>query len=143
MKIGLLSSCTISNPFHEQDHLQCAVELTVCLTPDGATSFTCRKAAAPIPSGDRANGGEPQKLIEDKDCLLPYSISPDGRRLAYSVCTDHEVELRTLPLDLGDPDRPKPGKPELLLAPTKATQVNPAFSPDGRWIAYRSNESHL
>jgi len=45
-----------------------------------------------------------------------------------------------LPLDLTDPDRPKPGKPELFLR-TPADELVPRFSPDGRWIAYRSNES--
>jgi hypothetical protein len=42
-------------------------------------------------------------------------------------------------LDLTDPDRPKPGKPELFLR-TRADEGLPRFSPDGRWIAYRSNE---
>jgi len=43
-------------------------------------------------------------------------------------------------LDLSDPDRPKPGQPELFLR-TPAGELLPRFSPDGRWIAYRSNES--
>ena len=43
------------------------------------------------------------------------------------------------PLDLTDPERPKPGKPELFFAQSTATI--PRFSPDGRWIAYRSNET--
>ena len=36
----------------------------------------------------------------------------------------------------------KAGKPEVFLQ-TPAHEVNPAFSPDGRWIAYRSNESGI
>jgi serine/threonine-protein kinase len=39
-----------------------------------------------------------------------------------------------------DPDHPKAGKPELFLG-TPAQEVNPTFSPDGRWIAFRSNET--
>ena len=39
-----------------------------------------------------------------------------------------------------DPDHPKPGKPELF-AQAAANQVQPAFSPDGRWMAYTSDES--
>src|SRR5450759_187348 len=46
----------------------------------------------------------------------------------------------TLPLDLTDPDHPKPGKPEPFLR-TPADEFVPAFSPNGRWIAYLSNES--
>jgi Tol biopolymer transport system component len=34
----------------------------------------------------------------------------------------------------------KAGKPEVFLQ-TPASELYPAFSPDGRWIAYRSNES--
>jgi len=49
-------------------------------------------------------------------------------------------DLWTLPLDLTDPDHPKPGKPEPFLL-TPANESVPRFSPDGRWIAYRSDES--
>jgi Tol biopolymer transport system component len=43
-------------------------------------------------------------------------------------------------LDLADPDHPKAGKPEPFLR-TPGNETAPTFSPDGRWIAYRSNES--
>ena len=45
-----------------------------------------------------------------------------------------------MPLDTSDPEHPKPGKPELFLRSPLETQ-EPAFSPDGRWIAYASAES--
>lgn len=46
----------------------------------------------------------------------------------------------TLPLDLTDPDHPKPGKAEpFLRAPF--IEVDAAFSPDGRWMAYSSIET--
>src|SRR5438105_14911572 len=44
------------------------------------------------------------------------------------------------PLDTSDPDHPKAGKPEPFLA-TPSDELAAMFSPDGRWIAYRSNES--
>jgi serine/threonine-protein kinase len=85
----------------------------------------------------RADGaGEPVKLLEGQGTLIPYSISPDGRRVAYTV----NGEIWTLPLDTSDPDHPHPGKSELFLGPP-ASESSPAFSPDGRWIAYESNES--
>jgi len=45
-----------------------------------------------------------------------------------------------LPLDAADPDRPKPGRPEPFLR-TSDDEATPVFSPDGRWVAYRSSES--
>ena len=45
-----------------------------------------------------------------------------------------------MPLDMADPDHPKPGKPEPF-ARSQANQMHPFFSPDGRWIAYTSDES--
>ena len=50
------------------------------------------------------------------------------------------VDLYTLQLDLKDPDHPKAGKPEpFLISP--AREVDSAFSPDGHWMAYASNEA--
>jgi serine/threonine-protein kinase len=90
----------------------------------------------------RSDGaGQPQRLLERQFAEVPWSFSPDGRRLAYYE-QDSETgnDLWTLPLDLTNPDHPKPGKPELFLR-TRADELVPAFSPDGRWIAYRSDES--
>jgi serine/threonine-protein kinase len=90
----------------------------------------------------RSDGaGEPQRLLDDQALLVPWSFPRDGRQLTY-FRRDSETgfDLWTLPLDLADPDRPKPGKPEPFLG-TLADEAVPSFSPDGRWIAYRSNES--
>jgi len=90
----------------------------------------------------RADGaGETQRLLDSKNVVIPYSFFPDGRRLAYyERDPESEWDLWTLPLDLSDPDHPKPGKPELFLR-TPSGERYPAVSPDGRWIAYQSNES--
>src|SRR5262249_994176 len=89
----------------------------------------------------RADGvGETRLLLEGKRERRGYSFSPDGKRLAFAELADTGFDLWTLPLDVSDPEHPKPGKPELFLG-TPADEQEPAFSPDGRWIAYRSNES--
>ncbi|HUB78613.1 MAG TPA: protein kinase [Bryobacteraceae bacterium] len=90
----------------------------------------------------RSDGaGEPQRLVENLSNPVPGSFSPDGRRLAYfPQAPATGWDLWTLPLDLSDPDHPKAGQPELFLG-TTANELLPRFSPDGRWIAYRSNES--
>jgi Tol biopolymer transport system component len=92
----------------------------------------------------RADGaGEPHRLLEGIQVKLPYSFSPDGRRLAFSeMAGGSGFDLWTLPLDLTDPDHPKPGKPELFLG-TSASENYPALSPDGQWMAYQSNESGI
>ncbi|MGH9651584.1 MAG: hypothetical protein ACRD3I_14095, partial [Terriglobales bacterium] len=90
----------------------------------------------------RADGaGEAQRLTESKYAQAPRSFSPDGKRLAFA---EHSPEtggdVWTLPLEGGDSDHPKPGKPEPFLR-TPFTEGYPSFSPDGRWLAYASNES--
>ena len=86
-------------------------------------------------------GGEKQRLSESTDQLFADSFSPDGRRLAYSELNPKTgADLWTIPLDLSDPDHPKPGKPEPFLQ-TSGQEFMAKFSPDGRWIAYYSDES--
>jgi serine/threonine-protein kinase len=85
--------------------------------------------------------GDPQRLLESPHSMVPWSVSPDGRWLAYHEKNPETgYDIGILPLDLTDPDHPKPGTPELLLR-TSAEEAGPRFSPDGRWIAYASNES--
>jgi len=84
-------------------------------------------------------GGEPQTLVAGNNAPTPFSFSPDGTRLAYSEGGRGSAlkgsHIWMLPLDLRDPEHPKPQKPELFVkSPPGAAQ--PAFSPDGRWIAY-------
>jgi serine/threonine-protein kinase len=90
----------------------------------------------------RSDGaGEPEQVLQGPNGMIPWSFSPDGRRLAYHQ-QDPETSLNlwTLPLDITDPDHPKSGKPEQFLR-TPADERRPKFSPDGHWIAYESNES--
>jgi serine/threonine-protein kinase len=90
----------------------------------------------------RADGaGEIQRLLNRKNNVVPYSFFPDGQRLAYQeLDPDSGFDLWTLALDTTDPDHPKPGKAEPFLR-TSSNERFPAVSPDGRWIAYTSNES--
>ena len=40
-------------------------------------------------------------------------------------------------------EKPRPGKAEPFLVTPRAVDVDPAFSPDGRFLAYASNESGI
>jgi Tol biopolymer transport system component len=90
----------------------------------------------------RADGaGEIQRLLESKTTVNPYSFFPDGQRLAYyGLDTDARFKIWTVTLDVSDPDHPKLGKPELFLN-TQTNVSDPVVSPDGRWMAYESDES--
>jgi serine/threonine-protein kinase len=90
----------------------------------------------------RADGaGGEQRLLQTAGMSLPFSFSPDGRRLAfYQFSSKTGFDIWTVSLDLSDPDHPKAGKPELFLG-TEASERNPSLSPDGRWMAYESDES--
>jgi len=89
----------------------------------------------------RSDGaGKPQPLIQGKNVLAPYSFMPDGKRLAYHELnpgTAYDIWTVTIESDKAGL---RAGKPELFLQ-TPATELSPAFSPDGRWLAYASNES--
>ena len=65
-----------------------------------------------------------------------------ARRQAARVCGfpgGAGGDIWTVPVE-NDGAGLKAGKPEVFLQ-TPASELYPAFSPDGRWIAYRSNES--
>jgi serine/threonine-protein kinase len=90
----------------------------------------------------RPNGsGQPEKLFSAAELLVPTSVAPDGRRIAFA--REDRVtgmDLWTLPLDLSDPDHPKAGQPQPFLREA-GQQWDAAFSPDGRWMAYSSSQT--
>jgi serine/threonine protein kinase/Tol biopolymer transport system component len=91
----------------------------------------------------RSDGaGGAQELLEGKSLLVPRSFSPDGKFLAYHSGLQNNSDLWVLPLDTANPDRPKPGTPEVIVG-TPANEKQPAISPDGRWVAYSSDETGI
>ena len=88
----------------------------------------------------RADGaGKPQPLTQNKMSQFPCSFSPDGKRLAYGETGVGGYDLWTVPVE-NDGGLLRAGKPEVFLQ-TPASEMFAVFSPDGRWIAYRSIES--
>ena len=89
----------------------------------------------------RADGaGQPQALVQSKNApRLQGYFSPDGKWLAYVGEPAPNYQIWTVPLE----DRAgllKAGTPEQFLK-SSFSDMNPRFSPDGRWLAYQSNES--
>jgi serine/threonine-protein kinase len=86
----------------------------------------------------RSDGSsKPEQIYQTS--AVAQSVSPDGKALAWHESGDAR-DLYTAPLDLTDPDHAKLGKPEPF-AVGRGNQVDPAFSPDGRWLAYSSGVS--
>jgi Tol biopolymer transport system component len=92
----------------------------------------------------RADGaGKPQPLTQNKQGQFPWSFSPDGKRLAFAEVSPKasQLDIWTVPVE-NEGGQLRSGKPEIFLS-TPANELYPAFSPDGRWIAYRSFESGI
>jgi serine/threonine-protein kinase len=87
----------------------------------------------------RADGAsQPHALTQGKALMYPWSFTPDGKRLAYFEVAGGG-EIWTVPLE-DQGGQLKAGKPEPFLTSRFADRF-PSFSPDGRWLAYQSNES--
>jgi serine/threonine-protein kinase len=90
----------------------------------------------------RADGtSEPQRLTDSNTNQIPTSWHPSGKFLAYyETRPDTRQDIMILPMEGDETSGWKPGKPTPFLQ-TPFAEAEPAFSPDGRWIAYLSDES--
>ncbi len=78
--------------------------------------------------------GTEEQLIGAPDFLLPEDWSPDGKSLVYTqIDPINQGDLWVLPLEGERKSRP--------FLKTQFDEFGARFSPDGRWIAYGSNES--
>jgi serine/threonine-protein kinase len=89
-------------------------------------------------SAIRSDGaGQAQLLTQSKESQNPWSFSPDGKRLGFDEQASKTLtDLWTVPIE-SDGTGLRAGKPEILLQ-TPVNEVNPAFSTDGKWLAYAS-----
>jgi Tol biopolymer transport system component len=89
----------------------------------------------------RADGsGGPQRLTESGVDRFPGSWRPDGKILAFFQRTESNNDILTLPIEGDEKSGWKPGQP-VPFANSRFQEILPAFSPDGRWLAYTSDES--
>lgn len=105
-------------------------------TPDGKNLvFSSVKAdKAEILQKPATGQGEEIVLLSSPHQLLPVSFATDGRFLAYVMqAPDTLADIMALPT-FGD-------RTPIPLAVTPFAETLPMLSPDGKFIAYRSNES--
>ncbi|MEO8309267.1 MAG: TIR domain-containing protein [Pseudomonadota bacterium] len=114
-----------------------SVEGNPVWSPDGERIvFTSLRSGKPDIHQKLSSGaGVDEQLLTSSQAIFPTSWSADGRYLLYSIL-DPETgwDLWVLPMT-GD------RKPFVFLR-APADQVWGQFSPDGRWVAYRSSESN-
>ncbi len=116
------------------------VELTPQWFPDGYhVAFTSdRHGGMQNLYAVRADGGgEPKRLSTSSNIQVPFSFAPKAACLAFvELHPATGQDIWTLPLGGAATGT---GIPVPFLC-TPAEEKAPAFSPDGRWIAYESNE---
>ena len=102
--------------------------------PDGLEIAFAYSKAGPFNIFTRpTDGGSPEPLLESPWNQLPTSWSPDGRHLAFTEfnpMTGADIWV----LDLVTRER-------RAVVRTLFDESHARFSPDGRWLAYASNES--
>jgi len=110
-------------------------------TPDGKGIFyrnLASQSALPHLCWIPADGSGPAQVLTD-DNTSPRSLTPDGKHLAFVRAEGDSVNIFTAAIE-GGPSRPRLGKPQPF-SRGKAAEAEPRFSPDGKWIAYDSDDS--
>ncbi len=106
-------------------------------TPDGQhVVFSTRRAGPANLYSKAADGtGSAERLTEASNNQYPHSFSPDGTRLVFVENSPGEpgFDLRVLML-VGD-------RQTYPLLVSEFDEENGEISPDGRWLAYQSQES--
>ena len=115
--------------------------LVAVWTPDG--QYIVSGGASGALSWTRFDAADPPGTLDigiAATPTTPMSFTPDGTRLAVRVgSASVGFDVWTVPIEIG-PAGLRAGEAEPLLA-TDADERSLVFSPDGRWMAYASDES--
>jgi serine/threonine-protein kinase len=89
----------------------------------------------------RADGtGDAMRLTDSTKNQYAGSWHPAGKVLAFLDDDASDTNIMLLPMEGDETTGWKPGAPTAFLT-TPLRESTPIFSPDGRWIAYLSNEN--
>ena len=116
-------------------------ETSPAVSPDGRVAFssTLNGAIGDLYWMPASGVGSPEPLLLKSPTVKhPNDFSPDGRFLIFDDHTNQRQDLLILPVETpaGGSER----KPIPFLV-TSADETFGQFSPDGKWIAYSSDES--
>jgi Tol biopolymer transport system component len=105
-------------------------------SPDAAriAFMSDRNGSPDIFIKEASGAGDSELLLEDEAVLMPADWSRDGSHIAFmKLDGDNGWDIWALPMDgSGDP---------FPVVQSQFFDARPSFSPDGRWIAYQSDES--
>jgi len=105
--------------------------------PDGSGMAFRSDRAGPLRIYlNQAVGSREVKEITNGMMDVPSSWTPDGKELAFtrgSASIGGSSDIYVLSVD-------RPDSPRAIVA-TNASEIYPEFSPDGKWLAYSSNET--
>lgn len=114
------------------------------LSPDNRVAFTSTTEGA---VGDvywtAASGiGTPEPLLVKSPTVKhPNDFSPDGRFLIFDAHSPKQFQDQWVLSVAPEHDPPLPDRKPIPFLVTPADETFAQFSPDGKWIAYSSNES--
>ena len=112
-----------------------ASEIYPVWAPDGTLLYESTKDGIFMKNGDGT--GVATLLLGTTSSLIPMQVISNPRRLLFfaDFGTPTGFDIYLLPLDASKNAKPTP------VIQTPVTDVEPEFSPDGKWIAYASTET--
>jgi serine/threonine-protein kinase len=113
-----------------------SLDMSPVWTPDSARIIyrSARDGIGNLYRQAANNTGAVERLTMSLNAQFPTSISPDGTHLVFgesTASTSEDILMMTM-------DDKRATEPRIH---TKSREFNPEISPNGRWIAYESNES--
>ena len=101
-------------------------------SPDGKRLYYSTNTGGVPRTVTKAVDGSDVETEVTPNAFFPESISNDGRTLAGRAITGNSYDVVTVDLA---------SRKQTAVVATPANESEPSFSPDGRFIAYQSDES--